>query len=214
MERDEDKERRWGNLVLWGPFAPITAADLDEVERAIGRPLPRDYRGFLEAAHGGTVQYAVRLPPDDPDGDWLEFSELFTAVGEGPGTLIGEWRSSPRNYFARFLPAPVLPVANDGGGSVLLLDLREETHGQVWAYVHGLPPWAGGDARNSGGLVAESWTEYLSMLTVNEELARDIWEDARDGAEPGWLPSVVHWLDAGLPGWRSLPWAGNVPGTQ
>lgn len=207
MARAQDKERRWGDLVVWGPFAPVTEADLDEVERVIGRALPADYREFVLVAHGGTLRYGVRLPPGDPDGDLAEFSDLFRAVGEGPGTLIGEWRSHPGSHLAEYFPAPVLPVARDGGGSVLMLDLREGSHGTVLAYVAPLPGWAGGDGRGHGGVVAPSWTEYLGMLTVDEDMAREVWQDARDGAEPDWLPSVTHWLDSAFPDWRSRPWA-------
>ena len=205
---DDDKERRWGDLVLWGPFSPVGDADLDAVEHAIGHRLPRDFREFVKVAHGGTIQYAVRLPPDDPDGELIEHCRLYEAVGDGPDTLIGAWRSHPSTFLHELLPWPILPVAGDGGGSELYLDLREDSLGTVWAYVHGLPAWAGGDDRDRGGVVAASWTDYLGMLVLHEDLAREIWQDARDGAEADWLPSVVHWLDAGLPGWRSRPWAG------
>lgn len=49
------------------------------------------------------------------------------------------------------------------------------------------------------------------MLEVDPQLAEEIWEDAREHAEPEWLPSVIHWLDAGLPEWRSFPWAEGAP---
>ena len=37
MKRDDDMERGWGHHVIWGPFSSVTSADLDPVERAIGR---------------------------------------------------------------------------------------------------------------------------------------------------------------------------------
>lgn len=211
MTRDDDKERRWGHLVVWGPFTAVTDADLRRIEEVIGLPLPADYRDFLAAVHGGTLQYAVRLPPHDPGGHLVEFSQLFAAKGDGAGTLVGEWRSHPSTYLAELLPAPILPVARDGGGSMLFLDLREESHGAVWAFVHGLPAWAGGVNQDRGGVVAPSWTEYLDMLVIDEQMAEEIWTDARERAEPGWLPSVVHWLDAGIPAWRAEPWATGAP---
>jgi len=189
-------DRRWGDLVLWGPFAPVSAADLDRVEGVVGHRLPPDYREFLTVAHGGTLPYAVRLPPGDTDGDLIQFSTLFTGTGEGPETLLGEWRPQAS--------APLLPVAQDGGGSTLLLDLRD---GSVWAFVRGLPTWAGGSGQDRGGQVAGSWTRYLGMLVVDEDMAQEVWEDARNGAGPEWSASVRRWLDAGLPGWRARPWA-------
>lgn len=42
------KDRRWGDLVLWGPFTAITDADLDRVEHVIGAALPDDYRSYCD----------------------------------------------------------------------------------------------------------------------------------------------------------------------
>ena len=210
MVEPDDIVRRWENLVLWGPFSSVSDTDLDRVERTIGVALPPGYRRFMKVAHGGTLQYAVRLPPDDPTGRVVEFSNLYEVVGDGSGTLIGEFRAHPSTFMAEELPAPLLPVARDGGGSELYLDVREEFHGTVWAFMHGLPHWAGGDEQDRGGVVAASWDDYLGMLFIDEEMAQEIWEDAVAGAEDDWLGPVMDWLDAGLPGWRDLPWAGQV----
>jgi cell wall assembly regulator SMI1 len=206
----DDIARRWGNLVLWGPFTSVRETDFDRVERVVGVALPPGYRRFMKVAHGGTLQYAVRLPPDDSTGQVIEFSSLYDVVGDGSDTLIGELRAHPSTFMAEALPAPLLPVARDGGGSQLYLDVRSESHGTVWAFMHGLPHWAGGDGQDRGGVVAASWDDYLRMLFIDEEMARGTWEDAVDGAEDDWLQSVIDWLDAGLPGWRNLPWAGQV----
>jgi cell wall assembly regulator SMI1 len=206
----DDIARRWGNLVLWGPFTSVRETDFDRVERVVGVALPPGYRRFMKVAHGGTLQYAVRLPPDDSTGQVIEFSSLYDVVGDGSDTLIGELRAHPSTFMAEALPAPLLPVARDGGGSQLYLDVRSESHGTVWASMHGLPHWAGGDGQDRGGVVAASWDDYLRMLFIDEEMARGTWEDAVDGAEDDWLQSVIDWLDAGLPGWRNLPWAGQV----
>ena len=207
---DDNAVRRWGNLVLWGPFTSVSDTEFDRVERAIGVALPAGYRSFMEVAHGGTLQYAVRLPPDDSTGTVLEFSELYDVVGDGPGTLIGEFKAHPSTFMAEVLPTPLLPVPRDGGGSELYLDVRSESHGTVWAFIHELPDWAGDDGRDRGGVVAASWDDYLGMLFIDEEMAQETWEEAVDGVEDDWLQSVIDWLDAGLPGWRDLPWAGQV----
>jgi cell wall assembly regulator SMI1 len=207
---ESEGARHWGNVVLWGPFTPVTDTELDQVEQLIGRPLPRDYREFIAIANGGTLPYAVRLPPDEPQAGLIEFSDLYRATGDGRGTLIGEWHAFPGTFIAEQFPPPVLPVARDGGGSELLLDLRDGTHGTVLAFVHGLPAWAGGDGRDRGGVVAGSWGEYLALLTIDEEYARDVWSEARKEMAPSdldWRTSVERWLDSGIPDWRSRPWA-------
>jgi cell wall assembly regulator SMI1 len=168
----DDIARRWGNLVLWGPFTSVRETDFDRVERVVGVALPPGYRRFMKVAHGGTLQYAVRLPPDDSTGQVIEFSSLYDVVGDGSDTLIGELRAHPSTFMAEALPAPLLPVARDGGGSQLYLDVRSESHGTVWAFMHGLPHWAGGDGQDRGGVVAASWDDYLRMLFIDEEMAR------------------------------------------
>jgi cell wall assembly regulator SMI1 len=210
LDEPDDKARRWGTLFVWGPFTSVGDEDFDRVERAIGVALPAGYRNFMKVAHGGTLPYAVRLPPNDPTGWVLQYSDLYDVVGDGSGTLVGEHRAHPSTFMAELLPAPLLPVARDGGGSELYLDLRSETHGEVWAFLHGLPDWAGGDGQDRGGVVATSWEGYLRMLFIDEEMAQETWEDAREGAEDDWLPLIMDWLDSGLPGWRDRPWAGPV----
>ena len=94
---------------------------------------------------------------------------------------MGEYRAHPSTFMAESLPAPLLPVARDGGGSELHLDLRHETHGAVWAFVHGLPYWAGGDGQDRGGVVAGSWEDYLRVLFIDEEMAKETWPNPGDG---------------------------------
>ncbi len=112
MVEPNDITRRWGTLLLWGPFTSVTDADFDAVERIIGEALPPGYRSFMKVAHGGTLPYAVvRLPPDDPTGSAIEFSDLYDVLGDGPGSLIGEYRAHPSTFMAESLPAPLLPIA-------------------------------------------------------------------------------------------------------
>lgn len=185
----------------------MTQADLGAVERAIGHALPPQYREFMLIANGGTLPYSVRLPPDSPDGQFVSFLDLYTINGDGWGSLLGGWRFLPKTFIADQLPAGVLPVATDGGGSELFIDLREGTFGAVWAFVHGLPDWAGGDNIDRGGAVAADWQGYLDMLTVDEEYAEEVWTDNQPDPDPSWTAALVSWLDSGLPDWRSRPWA-------
>jgi hypothetical protein len=194
--------RQYRRRTLWGPFAPIERDDLSQVEGAIGRPLPRQFSEFLLVANGGTLPYAIRLPPDDPDGRLISYDMHHAA-----DTLAAEWRGFPSTYLAELLPPDLLPVARDAGGSQLFLDLRDQTHGQVWAFVHGLPEWAGGDGGDRGGVVSPDWDGYLAMLTIDEDYASDVWADARAGHDDAWTTAVIAWLDSGLPDWRSRGWA-------
>ncbi|KRC53021.1 hypothetical protein ASE19_11555 [Nocardioides sp. Root79] len=191
--------------MLWGPFEDVDAADLDRVEDQIGERLPDDFRAFLLVAHGGTLPYAVRLPPGDEAGHLIEFSSF--AGLRGDWSLSRRWADFPATFMADHLPHGLLEVANDGGGSCLYVDLRPGTRGKVWAFVHGLPEWTGLNRTNMGGEVAESWDAYLDLLTIDEDYARDVWEEAVSSPDASWMTAVTAWLDSALPNWRSRGWA-------
>ena len=191
--------------VLWGPFDDVMAADLDHVEQAIRHTLPDDYRDFLLVANGGTLPYAVRLPPEDAGGELLEFSAL-TRVGGAHG-LAAAWSNFGNTGMAKHLPRGLLETAQDGGGSTLYIDLRDDTFGSVWAFVFGLPEWTGSNRSTMGGPVAPSWNAYLDMLTLDQGYAQEVWEEAQANPDDEWTEAVISWLDSGLPDWRTASWA-------
>jgi hypothetical protein len=58
--------------------------------------------------------------------------------------------------------------------------------------------------------VAPSWSAYLDILTIDEDYAREVWEEC-DAASPedAWTAAVIEWLDSGLRDWRTRPWAAS-----
>ena len=60
----------------------------------------------------------------------------------------------------------LLPIAGDGGTSVLYVDLAPERYGRVVAYVEGLPGW---DGTTEGCFVevARDLAEYAAGLFLN-----------------------------------------------
>lgn len=197
--------RSYRGRVLWGPFDDVEPGQIGELEAAIGRTLPADYRQFISVANGGTLPYSVRLPPDAAGGELLEFSAL-TRV-RGTVGLAEAWKNFGNTVFAEHLPHGLLEVAQDGGGSTLFIDLRDESFGSVWAFVFGLPEWTGSSRSSMGGLVAATWSAYLDMLTLEEDYAREVWAEAQVNPDAAWTAAVVAWLDSGLPEWRTASWA-------
>lgn len=206
----EEMFRRYRKLIVWGPFQPSDDDDLDRVERELGRSLPKEYREFLLVGNGGRMEYAVSLPPGEP-GELVSFDDLMSV-----DRLVQGWRDHQPVAAAVGLPSELLPVARDGSGSQLYLDLRPTTYGQVLAFVHGLPAWAGGGDGDSFGVVTASWNDYLDQVSLEEDMAELQWQDAceEDGTNEGraWREAVAAWLDAGMPDWRSREWA--VPSNQ
>lgn len=160
-----DDVRPYRGVVVTGPFAEAKRRDFRRLERALGTRLPGEYRRFMEVANGGSLPgYAVDLPPGG-GGEPIELSELFTVTrdargGFGWGTVRGEWEHRPAA-----LPPDLVPVARDGGDSLLFLRTAPAHHGEVWAFVHGLPAWAGpASEQDAFGPVAASFDAYLDLL--------------------------------------------------
>lgn len=185
-------------LHVWGPFHEADAAALDAIEHELGAALPVDYRAFVSDVGGGTVPYAVWLPPGARDAEAIQFDHLVTVDG-----LMAERAAYLAGSLPEVMPPSLLPVARDGGGSMLYVDLAD---GAVWAFVTGLPAWAGEPAGPRGGRLAASWSDYLAMLRMDPDYARDVWEDRHD-ADPEWVAALEAWLDDGLPDWRDRGWA-------
>ncbi|GHF10838.1 hypothetical protein GCM10014715_78110 [Streptomyces spiralis] len=204
---------RWyrGRLVM-GPFRPLEVGEFEDLEREIGLSLPSSYRSFLEAASGGSLPYSVRVPACEPE-PFQGFDDLYQLGrdedGEyGWGTLVGEYRRSRDGGLAKEVPlAGLLPIARNGGSDTLFLDLNQATHGQLHAFVQGIPH-PGYLSKGVFTKVADDFDAYLDRLVIDPDLAEDTWADVadRDSTDP-WRRTVEEWLDKELPGWRAESWA-------
>lgn len=204
---------RWyrGRLVV-GPFRPFMASELEVLEREIGLSLPASYRSFLEAAGGESLTYSVHVRDCEPE-PLQSFDDLHQlgrdSGGEyGWGTLLGEYRRSRDGWLAGEVSLTgLLPIARNGGSDTLFLDLNPATHGQLHAFVHGIPH-PGYLSSGVFAKVADDFDAYLDSLVIDPELAADTWADVIDsGSTDSWRRTVEGWLDKELPGWRAQPWA-------
>jgi hypothetical protein len=151
--------------------------------------------------------------PPGPQGEPVSFSDLYRLgrdeYGEyGSRTLLGEYRFLPQSWLAEHLTvATLLPIAR-GSGDKLLLDLSPDRYGQVVGVVEGLPAWTGLHTQDMAGVLADDFDAYLDSLFIEPDDGAYVWSDCahRDPADP-WRRVTEQWLDAGLPGWRSEPWA-------
>lgn len=208
---DDDRFRIYRGRYVRGPFASFTQESLDLLQAELGLPIPDQYLAFIQANHGGTVEYSVKLPPGE-HGEPICFSDWFSLEPNAGGafswgSVLGEWRLSKEAHHSSELPEDLLPIARDGGGSTLYLRLGPDHAGEVWGFVHGLPAWAGGSMTDSFGPVANSLDEYLDSLIVDEDLAEIGWTDR----DPDYEDVTVAWLDSGFPEWRTRPWADHRP---
>jgi SMI1 / KNR4 family (SUKH-1) len=199
--------------VIYGPFRASDETELAELENTIGVPLPSPYREYLRVADGGTLDYDIRLPAE-VGGEIMAFTQLFHLGRDGSGqhgygTLLGEHTTRMSLWLSEFTSLEqILPIAEDGGGSLLCLDLALETFGRVVAFVRGLPDWTGLTQHDVGAVLALDFDAYLDALFIEEDHAQMAWEDAQHSSvDDHWRDAVRQWLDQGLPEWRTRPWA-------
>ena len=124
---------RWSD-----PFGPPDAANMRDFERAFNLRLPKEYREFLKECNGGRLQARYV----NADGRTLcEINDLFglgsrkrddLARGKSSWDQLNLWGEV--RVFRRALGEQCLPIAKDGGGNLIYLDLTTDP-ASVWRYV-------------------------------------------------------------------------------
>lgn len=158
---------RHPHLEVEAPKAPPTAEEISAIETAVGERLPADLLDFLAAANGGTLDYTFELPTEAGPFPLCFYSVYSTRLpfpGRARGGLILHELEVERRL--KGIRPGLLPLAADGGTSVLYYDLAAESRGRIVAYVEGLPGW---DGTPEGCFVdlAPGLHELLSGLYLN-----------------------------------------------
>lgn len=188
---------------------PVSEDTLVRIETTLGAALPEDYKHFLRTVNGGYLEYDLPVTFEDGSHEYLSFSTLFHA------DPTGEWESNPfeleqARQQPDFPPAGILPIARDGGSSVLYLDLRQGC--QVVAHAAGLPAWTGKRQHDALLVVANSFDDYLCRLTLSEETI--IGHIQSFDATPDTVQATLDWFDSAEKSWRQkyhAIWNEKVP---
>ena len=112
--------------------------------RPSARPSTERSLAFLAQANGGKLDYIFELPTDTgpfPLCFYTLYSTRLPFPGRAPAGLVLHELELERRL--KVLRPGLLPIAADGGTSVLYVDLAPERRGRVVAYVEGLPGWDG-----------------------------------------------------------------------
>lgn len=155
------------HLVPDAPKPPPTAEEVAAIEAATGQELPPDLLEFLAVANGGKLDYTFELPTESGPFPLCFYSVYATRLpspGRARAGLVLHELEVERRL--KGLREGLLPIAADGGTSVLYYDLAPGSRGRVVAYVEGLPGW---DGTPEGCFVevAPSLPEFLSGLYLN-----------------------------------------------
>lgn len=139
---------------------PADPKQMDDLERELGVELPASYRVFLAANNGGRPVpnvYRIWNHPTQPHGAvaW------FLGIGRLPESTNILWHIQNKQW----LPANLVPIADDGCGDLVCLRLLEPSAGAVvfWDY-HGA--WGQYDDPGDSIVfpIADTFEEFLEEL--------------------------------------------------
>lgn len=144
-----------GGKIVSRPYP--SAAVIDEFQRHFGVVLPTDYLAFLHYSNGGHPELDSFVPIGEPEGAFWSINRFYyldDRIRE-QGNL---WRAAEE--WQPVLGKQVVPIAHDGGGNQIFLDLKTD------------PPPVMVCTHNGGfrlTAVATSFVNFLELLTRNPD---------------------------------------------
>lgn len=145
--------------------APLTPAMIAAAERRLGWRLPAAYQRFLLRYNGGRpkpclfpIQWADPELQDQYPGGMVD---VFLCLCDGQQTDLFH----RLEVYRERIPADLMPIADDPGGSLILLGVRGEQREKVWFWSHDYEVDEGEtpDYRNVG-FVAPDLDAFLTLL--------------------------------------------------
>ena len=137
------------------PLPPPTSEQIDFVETLIGAKLPESYVAFLRFSNGGRSEASVFYDRTEGSREEWEVDRFFHISADINSTENVVW-----NYQHLWPGAPreILPIADDGSGNLICLDLTASGKGRVIVWVHDDPDLPIVE-------VADSFEEFIDSLT-------------------------------------------------
>lgn len=138
-----------------------TRDQLSMVERFVGAKLPAAYIALLLYSNGGHPEIDTFIVGNNEHATWdvCRFFHLAPeeSLPEATTNLLWQYRHRWKNA-----PQKILPIACDGGGNLICLDLTDTGAGRVVLWVH--------DEPNIPLLhVADSFDQFIDGLTTNPD---------------------------------------------
>ena len=156
--------RNLGELNLQENGEPVdrpepTSPQVSFIEELVGRVLPQSYLQFLKYSNGGQPeQDTFYFTYNDEQQEWAV--DTFFHISSDTGSFNNvvweyrnRWNDAPRSF---------LPIAADGSGNLICLDLSEPGSSKVVLWVHD-------DPELPLLPVADSFEEFIDSLTINPD---------------------------------------------
>lgn len=136
-----------------------TPSQIAFIENLVGAKLPSSYIAFLMFSNGGCPELdTFYIEAEGSRQEWAA-DRFFHVSSDSDSTESVVW-----NYQHRWSGAKreILPIARDGGGNLICLDLTEPGSDRVVLWVHDVP----GQPLLP---VADSFEEFIDLLTMNPD---------------------------------------------
>jgi len=163
-------------------FAPMSDEQVRAIEERIGRHIPDLYRNFLTTYGASCPKELVVCHPLNPlPREITRINRVPVAIFYGLGhTGDGYDLQTRLNFYAGRVPANMIPIADNGGGSQYLLALTDSEAGSVFYWDFRNEPPCEEDYMEERGkprppevmlenvhLVADSFEDFLRRLEVD-----------------------------------------------
>ncbi len=136
-----------------------TPEEIAAVESVVAASLPATYVDFLRFSNGGQPELDTFYVSTDAGAEAWNVNSFFHISSDTDSTESVMW---VYNRLRRYLPERVLPIAGNGGGDVIALDLRAGSYGHVILWVHDEPA-------EPLRIVSSSFEEFVGSLEVNPD---------------------------------------------
>lgn len=172
---------------LHDSYDAVSEHDLRLLEKEIGAPLPNEYRQFILSTNGGEFSPGVEFR--SAEGEFLSGLNRFYGIGPNAEDELGWVYRTLKPY----LPAGLLPIGIDIGGTETCIMVTGENVGSIWI-------WHPHGDDDTGSFVANSFDAFSAGLCYGE-LAETSWDESLPdfiAAERGDEDALAEHLKDGL----------------
>jgi hypothetical protein len=139
---------------------PLTRADIEKVEREIGRPFPPEYLSFLLKYNGGRPR-PNGFPIAGLEGNPFGTIHTFFGIGRSAESTTLSWNVG---ILSDRLPSRMIPIGHDESDNIICLLLEGDRSGSVWfwdSYASHV-----GDGSDPPGFypIAETFEKFLELI--------------------------------------------------